>query len=133
MPLFSRSNQVAFAGLLLVASTLLAPVAQAQLYSWKDAEGNVIIKNAPPPWYKEGEPSRGPRVQVMRMGKIIDDTAWPLERRQEGRAQAARQEAEQPPTPAKAPAAPVVLEGQMPLPPAAGRALQPLQAIQKQN
>lgn len=133
MPLFSCSNQVAFAGLLLVASTLLAPVAQAQLYSWKDAGGNAIIKNSPPPWYKEGELSRGPRVQVMRMGKIIDDTAWPLERRQEGRAQAARQEAATPPTPVKVPAAPVVMEGQMPLPPAAGKAPQVLQAIQKQN
>lgn len=133
MPLFSRPSRATFAGLLLAASALLAPVAQAQLYSWKNAEGNVTIKNSPPPWYKEGEPSRGPRVQVMRMGKIIDDTTWPLERRQEGRAQAARQEAATPPAPVKVPAAPVVLEGQLPLPPAEGQAPQPLQATRKQN
>ncbi len=67
------------------------------------------------------------------MGKIIDDTAWPLERRQEGRAQAARQEAATTPTPVKVPAAPVVMEGQLPLPPAEGQAPQPLQATRKQN
>lgn len=133
MSLFSRFHQATFSGLLLVAATLLAPAAQAQLYSWQDAEGNVTIKSSPPPWYKEGEHSRGPRVQVMRMGKVIDDTAWPLERRQEGRAQAARQEAATPPTPAKVPAAPVAMEGQMPLPPTVRQGLQLLQAIQKPN
>ena len=64
-----------------------------QLYTWKDAEGNVTIRNTPPPWYKEAERTRGPRVQVLRNGKVVDDTGWPLERRQEGRNQAAKAEA----------------------------------------
>jgi hypothetical protein len=79
---------------LIALAFALAPAsALAQLYSWKDAEGNVTIKNAPPPWYKEFERTRGPRVQVLRNGKVVDDTAWPLEKRQEGRTQEARQEA----------------------------------------
>lgn len=78
--------------LLVLAFTLLPAVAHAQLYSWKDAQGNVTIKNSPPPWYSESERPRGPRVQVLRNGKIVDDTAWPLEKRQEGRSQATRQE-----------------------------------------
>ena len=56
---------------MLLASTLITSTADAQLYSWKDAEGNVTIKNAPPPWYKEDERSRGPRVQVLRNGDEI--------------------------------------------------------------
>lgn len=83
----------------LLASALLPQTVQAQLYSWKDAQGNVTIRNTPPPWYRESERSNGPRVQVLRGGKIIDDTAWPLERRQQGRTQSARQEAARPPPP----------------------------------
>jgi hypothetical protein len=78
--------------LLVLAFVLLPAPAQAQLYSWKDAEGNVTIKNSPPPWYSESERPRGPRVLVLRNGKVVDDTAWPLEKRQEGRSQAVRQE-----------------------------------------
>jgi hypothetical protein len=66
--------------------------ALAQLYTWRDAQGNVIIKNAPPLWYSESERSRGARVQVLRNGKVIDDTAWPADKRQEGRNTDARQE-----------------------------------------
>ncbi len=133
MPVTRRFQQAVFAGLLLLVSLPLSQVAEAQLYSWKDAEGNVTIKNAPPSWYKEAERSRGPRVQVMRGGKIIDDTAWPLERRQEGRAKSARQEAERIPVPAKVPAAPVALEGQMPVNPDELREPRPIQPNQKQN
>lgn len=78
-----------------IAFALLPPNAHAQLYTWKDPQGNVIIKNSPPPWYSENERSRGARVQVLRNGKIIDDTAWPAEKRQDGRNTAARQEARQ--------------------------------------
>ena len=66
--------------------------ALAQLYTWRDAQGNVIIKNAPPPWYSDSERPRGARVQVLRNGKVIDDTAWPADKRQEGRNTDARQE-----------------------------------------
>lgn len=76
---------------ILLALALLPLAAQAQLYSWKDPQGTVTIKNTPPPWYSESERPRGPRVQVLRNGKIIDDTAWPLAKRQEGRSEAARQ------------------------------------------
>lgn len=81
--------------LVVLAFALLPTGAHAQLYSWKDTEGNVTIKNAPPAWYKEGERTRGPRVQVLRNGKVVDDTAWPLEKRQEGRAREAKREAVQ--------------------------------------
>jgi Domain of unknown function (DUF4124) len=79
---------------LIIALVLLAlPLgALAQLYTWRDAQGNVIIKNTPPPWYNESERSRGARVQVLRNGKVIDDTAWPADKRQEGRNTDARQE-----------------------------------------
>jgi hypothetical protein len=66
---------------------------QAQLYTWRDAQGSVIIKNTPPPWYSESERPRGTRVQVLRNGKVIDDTAWPADKRQEGRNKAAGDEA----------------------------------------
>ena len=80
--------------LLANALVLLAlpSAALAQLYTWRDAEGNVIIKNSPPPWYKESERSRGARVQVLRNGKLVDDTAWPVEKRQAERTTAAREE-----------------------------------------
>lgn len=78
--------------LAVLALTLLPQMAAAQLYSWKDAQGNVTIRNTPPPWYRESERSKGPRVQVLRNGKVADDTAWPLEKRQEGRTEAARQD-----------------------------------------
>jgi hypothetical protein len=79
---------------LIIALLLFAlPLgALAQLYTWRDAQGNVIIKNTPPPWYNESERSRGARVQVLRNGKVIDDTAWPADKRQEGRNTDARQE-----------------------------------------
>src|SRR4051812_43800210 len=67
--------------------------AQAQLYTWKDADGNAVIKNSPPPWYNSADRVRGTRVQVLRNGKVVDDTAWPEQRRQEGRNQDARDEA----------------------------------------
>ena len=66
--------------------------ALAQLYTWRDAQGNVIIKNTPPPWYSESERPRGARVQVLRNGKVVDDTAWPADKRQEGHNTAARDE-----------------------------------------
>lgn len=141
MPATRTIHRAAFCGLLLLASGGLSQTAQAQLYTWKDATGNSIIKNAPPPWYKENERSRGPRVQVLRDAKVIDDTSWPQERREEGRSQAARLEAarlpipvpDPPQVPAQAPGAPKAAEGQMPVLPAVLRALQALQVIQKQN
>ena len=67
--------------------------AQAQLYTWKDADGNAVIKNSPPPWFNSTDRVRGTRVQVLRNGKVVDDTAWPEQRRQEGRNQEARDDA----------------------------------------
>jgi hypothetical protein len=92
---------------LIPALALLAlPIgAQAQLDTWRDAQGNLIIKNAPPPWYKETERSRGARVQVLRNGKVVDDTAWPAEKRQEQRNAEARQEEKRLRTESPAPAA----------------------------
>ena len=81
-----RALVTALVLLALPSSTL------AQLYTWRDDQGNVIIKNTPPPWYSESARSRGARVQVLRNGKVIDDTAWPEEKRQEGRNADARQE-----------------------------------------
>ena len=78
--------------LALLASALLSLDTHAQLYTWKDAQGNITIKNSPPPWYSESERIRGARVQVLRNGKVIDDTAWPADKRQDGRNSAARQE-----------------------------------------
>ena len=72
---------------------LATPDVQAQLYTWKDAEGNSVIKNSPPPWYSPTDRPRGARVQVLRNGKVVDDTAWPAPQRQEGRNQEAREEA----------------------------------------
>ena len=80
------------AALALLASALLSLDTHAQLYTWKDAQGNITIKNSPPPWYSESERIRGARVQVLRNGKVIDDTAWPADKRQDGRNSAARQE-----------------------------------------
>ena len=84
-----KKLQAVFTSLALLALPLSA---LAQLYTWKDAQGNVIIKNTPPPWYSESERPRGARVQVLRNGKVIDDTAWPADKRQEGRNTDARQE-----------------------------------------
>lgn len=91
----SRRHQGTALGSLLFLATLLSPqAAWAQLYTWQEVEGNFVIKNAPPPWYKPGERTRGPRVQVLRDGKVIDDTDWPLDKRQESRVNEARQESE---------------------------------------
>jgi hypothetical protein len=77
----------------LLLAVLLPSTAGAQLYTWKDAEGNLVIKNAPPPWYKEASVPRASRVQVLRNGKVVDDTAWPADKRQDGRNKDAREEA----------------------------------------
>jgi hypothetical protein len=75
------------------AAMLMAPAAsQAQLYTWKDAQGNITIKNSPPPWYDESGWIRGARVQVLRNGKVVDDTAWPAEKRQDIRSKSAIEE-----------------------------------------
>jgi hypothetical protein len=84
--------RAAGAALALLSAALVPPDAQGQLYTWKDAQGNITIKNTPPPWYSESARPRGARVQVLRNGKVIDDTAWPAEKRQEGRNTDARQE-----------------------------------------
>ena len=95
-PPLSKNHIRALTGFLALLACALLPLnAHAQLYTWKDTQGNVIIKNSPPPWYSENERSRGARVQVLRNGKLIDDTAWPADRRQEGRNTSARQEARQ--------------------------------------
>ncbi len=82
------------AALALTATTLLPQAAQAQapLYTWKDAQGNITIKNSPPPWYDDSGWTRGPRVQVLRDKKVVDDTAWPAEKRQEARNRATAEE-----------------------------------------
>lgn len=94
MPALPPQNRfrVAITGFALICSALLAPAAQAQLYTWKDAQGNVIVKNSPPPWYDGTDWVRGARVQVLLNGKVIDDTAWPAERRQDLRRKSALDE-----------------------------------------
>lgn len=87
---FSRT---VLASMALIWSMALPLVAQAQLYTWKDPQGNPIIKNSPPPWFSEPSGLRGARVQVIRNGKVIDDTAWPSEKRQDGQNTGARDEA----------------------------------------
>ncbi len=85
--------QVRFlAGIFVAAASLLPFAARAQLYTWKDARGNTYIKNSPPPWYDDSGWTRGPRVQVLRDKKIIDDTAWPAAKRQEARNKATAEE-----------------------------------------
>ena len=91
MPMYTPGNTARSTFVCLIFAAAAGP-AHAQLYTWKDPQGTVVIKNSPPPWYRENEKGRGPRVQVLRDGKIIDDTGLPLEKRLEGRAQAARQE-----------------------------------------
>lgn len=80
------------AGIALVTASLLSSAAQAQLYKWRDAQGNTYIKNSPPPWYDDSGWTRGPRVQVLRDRKIVDDTAWPAAKRQEARNKASAEE-----------------------------------------
>lgn len=80
------------AGIALVIASLLPFAARAQLYTWKDAQGNIHIKNSPPPWYDDSGWTRGPRVQVLRDKKIVDDTAWPAAKRQEARNKATAEE-----------------------------------------
>jgi len=80
------------AGLVLAATSLAPPPAQAQLYTWKDREGNIHIKNSPPPWYDDSGWTRGPRVQVLREKKVVDDTAWSAEKRMEARNKATAEE-----------------------------------------
>lgn len=78
---------------LFIGPMLLTPaVSHAQLYTWKDPQGNITIKNSPPPWYDESGFIRGARVQVLRYGKVVDDTAWPAEKRQEIRNKSAIEE-----------------------------------------
>ena len=91
LPIQNRAR-AASAALLIVAAAFTVPNAQAQLYTWKDAQGNITIKNTPPPWYNENERLRGARVQVLRNGKVVDDTTWPADKRQETRNTSARQE-----------------------------------------
>ena len=82
------------AGLALAAAALMPFAAQGQttLYTWKDAQGNTHIKNSPPPWYDDSGWTRGPRVQVLRDKKVIDDTSWPAARRQDARNKATAEE-----------------------------------------
>ncbi len=91
LPALSRTI-ARFAALFSVAMLMSPAVSQAQLYTWKDAQGNITIKNSPPPWYDETGFIRGARVQVLRYGKVIDDTAWPAEKRQELRNKSAIEE-----------------------------------------
>ena len=87
---------------LALAAASLAPAAaqtaqtaqtvQTTLYTWKDAQGQTFIKNSPPPWYDDSGWTRGPRVQVLRNNKIVDDTAWSAERRQDARNKATTEE-----------------------------------------
>ena len=113
-PFLRNQARAAIPGLVMLASVLLPFAAEAQLYSWKDAQGNVTIKNAPPPWYSESERVRGPRVQVLRNGKLIDDTAWPQDKRQEGRNEAARLEQTRAKAEAEAKKAQAIEPGEIP-------------------
>ena len=104
-------SQIRFlAALALTAAALMpsAALAQATLYTWKDAQGKTSIKNSPPPWYDDSGWTRGPRVQVLRDKKVIDDTAWPAARRQDARNKATTEEIKrmQAASPAPAKAAP---------------------------
>ncbi len=77
----------------VISWAFFASPLHAQLYTWKDQQGNVVIKNAPPAWYSESDRLKGARVQVLRNGAVVDDTEWPVQRRQEGRNKDARDEA----------------------------------------
>ncbi|MGH8614940.1 MAG: hypothetical protein ACREYF_23700 [Gammaproteobacteria bacterium] len=70
-------------GLLLIL-VLLAPLSQARMYQWVNAEsGSTQLSGKPPSWYRGV--GHGPRVIVVEKGKIVDDTAtqvpdWQRER-----------------------------------------------------
>ena len=89
-PAFRKISRLA--AFFSVAMLTAPAVSQAQLYTWKDAQGNITIKNSPPPWYDETGFIRGSRVQVLRYGKVVDDTDWPAEKRQETRSKTAIEE-----------------------------------------
>jgi len=60
-------------GLLLIL-VLLAPLSQARMYQWVNAEsGSTQLSGKPPSWYRGA--GQGPRVIVLEKGKIVDDTA----------------------------------------------------------
>jgi hypothetical protein len=51
--------------------------AEAQLYRWRDPDsGAVKLSSVPPPWYARGV-SRGPHVDVIVGGKVVDPLAQP--------------------------------------------------------
>ncbi len=55
--------------------------AEARMYQWRDPKtGTTQLSGKPPSWYRTDE--KGPRVIVFDKGKIIDDTAIPLDRGQ---------------------------------------------------
>ncbi|MGH8657704.1 MAG: hypothetical protein ACREV4_04260 [Gammaproteobacteria bacterium] len=59
-------------GLLLIL-LLLAPLSQARMYQWVNAEsGSTQLSGKPPSWYRGV--GHGPRVIVVEKGKIVDDT-----------------------------------------------------------
>ncbi|MGH8578592.1 MAG: hypothetical protein ACREVK_00230 [Gammaproteobacteria bacterium] len=52
---------------------LLAPLSQARMYQWINAEsGSTQLSGKPPSWYRGV--GHGPRVIVFEKGKIVDDT-----------------------------------------------------------
>lgn len=76
---------------ILIAATIVATAAHAELYSWREG-GSTRYSNAAPPWYSATEPSRI-RTRVTLNGLLVDDTGLPLEERDRLRAQRAKAEA----------------------------------------
>lgn len=69
---------------LLAALAFHCQAAVAEVYSWREPlTGDKRFSNVAPAWYTIYDAVRGPRVVVTRNGKLIDDTALPLERRRE--------------------------------------------------
>ena len=104
----------------LIAATVVAAAAHAELYSWREG-GATRYSNAAPPWYSATEPSRI-RTRVMVNGILVDDTGLSMEERDRLRAQRAKAEAWNkpgavvPPPNAASPVAPATSTAKAPAP-----------------
>jgi len=57
---------------------MLAASAAARMYQWVDPRsGTVQLSGAPPAWYRSAQ--TGPRVFVFENGRLVDDTARPVD------------------------------------------------------
>lgn len=84
----SEARRTAIAALLLSVLGGMPSSAVARMYQWVDpVTHSVQLSGTPPAWYRADD---GPRVLVYERGRVIDDTARPVEpaRRAELRARA---------------------------------------------